>query len=83
MVSQMRKKPSKENLQKTASLLDRAVKKGVIHQNRAARLKKRLNWLLTKSGKNSYTKTTKQTIKHAQKQNQPATSRRLRKKAAR
>lgn len=37
-----RKSPSAKNLQTAYSALDRAVKKRVIHKNRAARLKSRL-----------------------------------------
>jgi len=41
-VLQMRKKPSVANLTKLASQADRAAKKGVIHKNKANRLKSRL-----------------------------------------
>jgi len=73
-----RKTPTAASLQKATSILDIAVKKQILHKNKASRLKKRLNSLLTKTSEKSYTKDT-----HAQRQNQPAASRRLRKKAAR
>lgn len=44
----MRKKPTKKTLQKASQMLDRAAKKGVIHQNKASRLKSRLAKLLQK-----------------------------------
>jgi small subunit ribosomal protein S20 len=36
-------KPTKEQLKETVSLVDRAAKKGVIHKNKASRLKARLS----------------------------------------
>lgn len=45
-VSQYRKKPSKKGLESAFSKLDRASKTGVIHKNKAARLKSRLSKLL-------------------------------------
>lgn len=41
-VKQVRKNPSKSLIGKASSALDRAVKKHVIHKNKAARLKSRL-----------------------------------------
>lgn len=73
-----RKKPTAATLQKASSILDQAVKKQIVHKNKASRLKKRLNSLLTKTTEKSYTKTT-----HAQRQNKPIASRGLRKKTAR
>lgn len=73
-----RQKPTAAALQKASSFLDQAVKKQILHKNKASRLKKRLSSLLTKTSEKSYTKDT-----HAQRQNQPVTPRRLRKKAAR
>lgn len=77
-VKMARQKPTVASLQKASSILDIAVKKEVLHKNKASRLKKRLNSLLTKTSEKSYTKS-----EHAQRQNQPVASRRLRKKAAR
>lgn len=42
-VKTMRETPSPENLQTVFSELDKAAKKGVIHKNKAARLKSRLS----------------------------------------
>lgn len=47
----MRKKPTEKALQKASQMLDRAAKKGVIHRNKASRLKSRLAKLLQKSKK--------------------------------
>lgn len=47
-VKQMRQKPAKKALQKASQMLDRAAKKGVIHPNKASRLKSRLAKLLQK-----------------------------------
>ncbi|PIS08935.1 hypothetical protein COT75_04255 [Candidatus Beckwithbacteria bacterium CG10_big_fil_rev_8_21_14_0_10_34_10] len=44
----MRQKPSKENLKEVYSYLNRAVKKNIIHKNKASRLKSRLSKLLKK-----------------------------------
>lgn len=41
-----RQKPTKKTLAEAASALDRAVKKKIIHKNKAARLKSRLAKLL-------------------------------------
>lgn len=43
----MRQKPSKNNLRQAQKELDKAVKTKLIHQNKAGRLKSRLNKLLT------------------------------------
>ncbi|MFZ5365750.1 MAG: 30S ribosomal protein S20 [Patescibacteria group bacterium] len=77
-LSLARKKPSLENLRIAEDLLDQAAKKGIIHKNKASRVKRRLYLLLTKSGKVGYTKE-----KHAQKPNKPPPARRIRKKAIR
>lgn len=53
----MRKNPTAKALQKVYSQLDRAVKKKLIHKNKASRLKSRLSKLLVKAPK--ITKTTK------------------------
>lgn len=45
-VKQMRQDPSKENLRAAFSELDKAAKKGVVHKNKADRLKGRLSKLL-------------------------------------
>lgn len=45
-LSLMRKKPTKTQLAKVSSLLDRAAKTHVIHENKASRLKSRLARLL-------------------------------------
>lgn len=50
-VKKMRQKPTKKALQEASQMLDRAAKKGVIHQNKASRLKSRLARLLQKSKK--------------------------------
>ncbi len=47
-VKNMRQNPSKENLEKAQSVLDRSARRNVIHPNKAARLKSRLATLLTK-----------------------------------
>lgn len=73
-----RQKPTATSLQKASSILDIGVKKQILHKNKASRLKKRLNSLLTKTSEKGYTKS-----EHAQRQNQPVATRRLRKKAAR
>lgn len=48
LVSQMRRKPTVKTLTAAFSKLDRAAKRGVIHKNKAARLKSRLSGLLRK-----------------------------------
>ncbi|MDP3955523.1 MAG: 30S ribosomal protein S20 [bacterium] len=48
-LKQARKKPDKEALRQASSLLDRAAKKGILHKNKAARLKSRLAKLATKN----------------------------------
>ena len=42
VIKNTRKDPSKKNLSKTSKVLDKAAKKGLIHKNKAARLKSRL-----------------------------------------
>ena len=74
-----KKKPTVESIKKATSALDQAAKKNLLPRQRASRLKRRLNLLLTKSGKVSYTNNNQ----HAQKPNKPATSRRLRKTTTR
>jgi len=44
-----RKNPDKKTLAQVASVLDRGVKKGIIHKNKAARLKSRLTKLAKKA----------------------------------
>lgn len=44
----MRKKPSDKNLRSVFVFADRAVKKSVIHKNKASRLKSRLSKLVNK-----------------------------------
>lgn len=46
-----RKQPTEKNIQDLFKKLDRAVKKGVIHKNRAARLKSRLSRKIIKKKK--------------------------------
>jgi len=46
VLKKTRQKPTKESLKVVASVLDRAVKKKIIHQNKASRLKSRLSKLL-------------------------------------
>lgn len=58
-VKVMRKKPTKKALQKASQALDRAAKKGMIHKNKASRLKSRLAKLLQKGKKSSARKTKK------------------------
>ena len=43
ILKKTRQKPTKTNLTRLACLLDRAAKKGVIHANKAARLKSRIS----------------------------------------
>jgi len=45
-IKEFRKKPSQKGFKQTSSCLDKAAKKGVIHKNKAARLKSRLSKLL-------------------------------------
>lgn len=42
------KKPSSESVKKTISAVDKAVKNNIIHKNKAARIKSKLNQLLNK-----------------------------------
>lgn len=46
LMKKMRKTPSVKNLQSTSSVLDKAVKKNLIHANKASRLKSRLSKLM-------------------------------------
>jgi len=46
VLKKVRKSPTKKNLQEASSVLDKAVKKKVIHKNKANRLKSRLSKLL-------------------------------------
>jgi small subunit ribosomal protein S20 len=48
MVDAMKKTPSLEKLSQAFSAIDKAVKKHLIHKNKAARMKSQLNKLLTK-----------------------------------
>jgi small subunit ribosomal protein S20 len=48
VVAVMRKKPSDKKLSEVFSRLDKAVKGGVIHKNKASRLKSRLSSLVWK-----------------------------------
>jgi len=48
-IDQATKEPSQENLSKASSKIDRAVKKNLIHKNKAARVKSRLAKLKSKS----------------------------------
>jgi len=49
-VKKFRQKPTEAGLNTTYSILDTAVKKHYIHNNKASRLKSRLTSLITKSG---------------------------------
>lgn len=42
LLSIARKNPTLENLKKASVIIDRAAKRGIIHENKAARLKSRL-----------------------------------------
>ncbi len=46
MVDAMKKAPNMENLNKAFSAVDRAVKRHIIHKNKAARIKSQLSKLL-------------------------------------
>ena len=48
-IDQVIKDPNQENLSKASSKIDRAVKKNLIHKNKAARVKSRLAKLKSKS----------------------------------
>ena len=52
-VKKTRRQPTKENLHEAFRQLDRAAKKHVFHQNKAARLKSRLSKLVTTDVKKS------------------------------
>jgi len=47
-IKQVRTNPSKKTLQKSTSIIDKSVKRGIIHKNKASRLKSRLSKLLVK-----------------------------------
>lgn len=51
MVKDAKKNPSKENLQKAASITDKAAKKNIIHKNKAARIKSSLSKLVVQKVK--------------------------------
>jgi len=48
-----RKKPSVDSLKKASSIIDQGVKKGIIHKNKASRLKSRLAKKLVSKPKSS------------------------------
>jgi small subunit ribosomal protein S20 len=50
ILKKTRKSPTAENLAKAFSILDKASRENVIHQNKAARLKSRLAKLASKKG---------------------------------
>lgn len=50
-VKKMRQNPTKKIFQEASQALDQAAKKGVIHRNKASRLKSRLSKLLQQSKK--------------------------------
>lgn len=52
-IADARKKPSVENLKKASSIIDQATKKGIIHKNKASRLKSRLAKKLVAKPKSS------------------------------
>lgn len=52
-IREAKNKKSKEAVKKAISLTDRAVKKNLIHKNKAARIKSRLSSLTKKSPKKS------------------------------
>jgi len=58
-VKEMRQKPTKKVLQKASQMLDRAAKKGIIHKNKASRLKSRLAKLLQRKKQKKTTKVSK------------------------
>ena len=49
VLKKVKGKPTKKNVALTYSTIDRAVKKNIIHRNKAARLKSRLTKLMKKS----------------------------------
>jgi small subunit ribosomal protein S20 len=67
LVLKTRKEPTKENLKKTYSALDKAVKKNIIHKKKASRLKSRLAKLVkqTKTKQPAKPKQAKKTSKKA------------------
>lgn len=58
-----RKKPTQKNIDKAFSSLDKAAKKGVIHKNKASRLKSKLSKSLKTKTKLSLVKKTKKHLK--------------------
>jgi len=69
-VKKFRKEPTEANLKEAYSAIDRALKRNIVHHNKAARLKSRLAKLLpqektsaTKSTTKAKSKTTKKTTK--------------------
>lgn len=58
-LKQARENPTKKLLSQATSILDRTAKKGVVHPNKAARLKSRLAKLAKKDKKRKRTKPTK------------------------
>lgn len=61
MVKIAQKKPSKENIQKAVSVVDKAAKKNIIHKNKAARIKSSLSKLIVKKPQSPKTKQVKKT----------------------
>lgn len=59
-----RKKPTPKNIEKAFSALDKAAKKGVIHKNKASRLKSKLSKSLKTKTKSEVVKTPKSKNKH-------------------
>ena len=51
MIDVMKKAPNMENLRKAFSAVDRAVKRHIIHKNKAARVKSQLSKLLANLAK--------------------------------
>jgi len=58
-IKKFKSKPEKERLAKAFSIIDKAAKKKVIHQNKAARLKSKLSKLLKRKSKKSTPKAKK------------------------
>lgn len=52
-IRQFKKKPTKKAIQKTVSLVDRAAKKNLIHKNKAARIKSKLEKILVQTKSNN------------------------------
>ncbi|MBI2028070.1 MAG: 30S ribosomal protein S20 [Candidatus Levybacteria bacterium] len=49
-IKKAEKLTSQKNIQEAISIIDKSAKKGIIHKNKASRLKSRLSKLLTKKG---------------------------------